>query len=214
MNSANNRPRYRNDLQLFGEVFSTLAGVDVDSLNVLHSDGSAPFQFTNIAFPNVTGGNSAALTATLQSIANAAAATDRFIFVASNHGGADSTGSYLWCWGETKLSAASFAQICRRITCQRQAYIFGQCNSGGFIPSLAGPNRVILTGSDQGGLTYPSSDDQYDEFLLRVAQSLQNGERKFAAAFAAAKAADATGDRPQLSDSGGVGSDASLLTGP
>ncbi|MGA8326522.1 MAG: hypothetical protein WB757_10620 [Candidatus Cybelea sp.] len=214
MNSDNNHPRYANDLQLFGDFLSTMDGVDVDTLKVLHSDGSASFQFTNIAFPNVTGGTSSSLTTTLQSIANAATATDRFVFVASNHGGVDSTGSYLWCWGETKFSAASFALICSRIACQRQAYIFGQCNSGGFIAGLAGRPRVILTGTDPAGVTHPSNGDQYDEFLLRVAESMKNGKRKFADIFAAAKAADTASDNPQLSDSGGVGSDATLLTGP
>ena len=214
MDADHNFQRYANDLQLFGDFFSTTNGVDVGTLSVLHSDGSQSFRFSNIAFPNVSGGTAPSLATALQSVANAAAPTDRFVFVASNHGGVDSTGSFLWCWDATKFSAASFAQICRRIACTRQAYIFGQCNSGGFIPGLAAPNRVILTGTDQTGLTHPSGDDQHDEFLLRIVESLNKGERRFATAFNAAKAADTVGDRPQLSDSGGVGSDATLLMGP
>jgi hypothetical protein len=214
MNQCNNKPRYRYDLLRFGDFFSTMNGVGVDTLTVLHTDGSPPFKFTNISSPSVLPGTSSDLSSTLRSIASAAAGIDRFVFVASNHGGADSTGSYLWGWNEEPIKSASFAQACSRIACQRQAYIFGQCRSGGFIPALARPNRVILTGADQGSDTHPSSDGQYDEFLLRVAESLENGERRFAAVFAAAKAADTTGDRPELSDPGGVGSDASLLVGP
>jgi hypothetical protein len=210
----NLRPRYAYDLQRYGDFFSQANGVDAGTLTVLHSDGSQSFQFTNIQSPNVIPGTSAILLATLQSIASAAATTDRLVFVASNHGGKNGTVAYLWGWGEVQITAPTFAQACNGIACRRQAYIFGQCKSGGFIPAVASASRVILTGADQNGDTYPTSDGGYDEFLLRVVEQLEKGEQQFAAVFAAAKAADATSDTPQLSDPGGVGSDASLIAGP
>jgi hypothetical protein len=213
MNSDNLYPRYFNDLQLFGDILSTLPGVDASSLTVLHSDGSPPFQFAGIPNPNVLAGTASALTSVLQGIAAAAAPTDRFILIASNHGGADGTVSYLWCWNEEKFSAPTFAQVCNPIAAQHQGYIFGQCNSGGFIPPLANGNRVVLAGSSQSGQTHQSSDQMYDEFLLRIAQSLQSGERRLASAFDAAKAADTAGDTPQFSDPGGIGTQTILLTG-
>lgn len=50
--------------------------------------------------------------------------------------------------------------------------------------------------------------------FLRVVESLENGERRFANVFAAAKATDTQKESPELSDPGGIGSDGSLLTGP
>jgi hypothetical protein len=214
MNATYNFRWYYNDLQRFGDFLSAMNGVDASTLTVLHSDGSPPFQFANIPSPNVIAGTASALSSTLQSVAAAAVADDRFIFVASNHGGRDGTASYLWCWDERPLSAPSFAQACSRIACQRQAFVFGQCNSGGFIPALARSNRVILTGADLAGSTNQSDGDRYTEFLLRVVESLENGERRFAAVFVAAKAADTKPERPQLSDPGSVGSQDSLLNGP
>jgi len=213
MNADHSYTWYYNDLNRFGKLLSTMNGVDAGTLTVLHSDGSRPFRFGTIT-PKVMAGTVSGLLSTLQSISASATTDDRFIFVASNHGGADGTVSYLWCWDEEPINAARFAQACSGLACRRQAYIFGQCYSGGFIPALAGSKRVILTGADSTSTTNPSNGEEYTEFLMRVADSLDKGERRLAYVFATAKAADAAGDRPQLSDPGGVGSDASLLNGP
>jgi hypothetical protein len=106
MNSDNLLPRYYNDLKRFGDLFSTLPGVDGTSLTVLHADGSSEFGFTGIPNPNVLAGTSAQLLGTLRGIASSAAATDRFVFVASNHGGTDTNGAYLWCWNEETVYAS------------------------------------------------------------------------------------------------------------
>lgn len=213
MNSDNVFPRYYNDLQRFGDVLSSLPGVDSTSLTVLHSDGSPPFQFAGLANPNVLDGSASALNSVLQGIASTASANDRFVFVASNHGGANGSISYLWCWNQEKVDAPSFASACAAIQAQQQGYIFGQCNSGGFIAPLQSQKRVILAGCGQASVTHQSADGLYDEFLRLVVQSLENGERRLSSAFANAKSADALGDTPQLSDPGNIGIGTLLLTG-
>jgi len=206
--------QYYNDLKRFGDFFSMLPDVDSNSLTVLHSDGSPPFIFTGVPNPTVGAGNMAGLQGALQSVAASAKTADRFVFVASNHGGIDNSLAYLWCWNSIKVYATDFAKACGAISAQRQAYVFGQCNSGGFITPLANSSRVILAGCGPNDVTYPTDDNNYDEFLLRVVENLENGERHFANVFAAAKAADTQKESPELSDPGGIGSDASLLTGP
>lgn len=206
--------QYYNDLKRFGNFFSTLPDVDSSSLSVLHSDGSPPFAFTGIPSPTVGAGNVAGLQGALQSVAASATTVDRFVFVASNHGGIDGSLAYLWCWNSAKFYAPDFAKACGAISARRQAYVFGQCSSGGFITPVASNSRVILAGCGPNGVTYPTNDNNYDEFLLRVVESLESGERQFANVFAAAKAADTQRDSPELSDPGRIGSDASLLMGP
>jgi hypothetical protein len=211
VNSSYSYPRYQNDLQRYGNLFATLPGVDGTTLTVMHADGTASFQFPNIASPTVLAATSSNLTNALGTLASSIASTDRFVFVASNHGG---KGSTLWCWNEENITAANFAQACNNITSTQQAYIFGQCYSGGFITPLAANNRVILTGSTDQQVTYATSDLKYDEFLLRVIESLEGGERCLGNVFTSAKAADTQNETPQFSDQGGLGSQVSLLSGP
>ncbi|HEX3672216.1 MAG TPA: C13 family peptidase [Candidatus Cybelea sp.] len=213
VNSSYNYARYQNDLQRYGNLFATLPGVDGSTLTVMHADGTASFQFPNIASPTVLAATSSNLTNAFGTLASSIASTDRFVFVASNHGGRDANGSTLWCWNEENVPAASFAQACNNITSTQQAYIFGECYSGGFITPLAATNRIILTGSTDSQVTYATADVSYDEFLLRVIESLEGGERCLGNVFTAAKAADTQNESPQCSDTGGLGSQVSLLSG-
>lgn len=214
MNAPNEHPRYYNDLQLFGDIISTLPGVTSGSMTVMHSDGSPQFQFKGTGAAAVLPATSACLLNAIGTLAANVSASDRFVFVASNHGGQNPAGSYLWCWNEETVAASDFATACNAIGSKQQAYIFGQCHSGGFITPLAAPNRVILTGCAADEVTYSTSDDSYDEFLLRVGQSLQAGTRRLGDVFAAAKAADTQKETPQLSDVGAIGSQDSVLYGP
>jgi hypothetical protein len=215
MSSEMNQPRFKNDLQIFGDFLSQRPGVSANSLIVLISDGSPGFTFKGIFNPRVQAAYKGLLLSTLQGIAQSAQPADRFIMVCSNHGGGPNSMAYMYDRNQDQITAADVAQACSGIQAQRQAYIFGQCYSGGFIPGLASTNRVILTAADKSSVSFQTTDEQHDEFLMRVAECLTDEqEYRLANVFAAAKDADTSKDTPQLSDPGGVGSDPTLLNGP
>jgi Peptidase C13 family len=210
---AYDSPRYVHDLQRLGDCIIKLQGAAIAQIWVLYGDGTRTFSFKQ-QHATVLPGSVANLQATFSTIAASAAPADVFIFVASNHGGPDFQGSgcRLWCWNDTStVTSGFFSRLCSSLSCRRQVFILGQCNSGGFISSLRSPVRLIMTACLDTEESYPSADGVYDEFLLRMAEAIEGGAQSFAQAFFHAKQADTRPEHPQISDDGGIANDVSIL---
>src|ERR1700722_12435682 len=133
VNSTYNHSRYKNDLQRLGNDLVQKPGCSVATMTFMCADGTDQFLLNGHA-GTVLAASRNNLQAGLATLAAAVAPEDRFIFVASNHGGQDSGTSILYCWNEESVNVADFATWCAGIRSKRQVFIFGQCYSGGFLP--------------------------------------------------------------------------------
>lgn len=210
---AYDSPRFVNDLQRLGNCIINLQGAAITRMSVLYGDGSRTFSFEQQS-ATVAPGDVVTLQSALSSIATQTTAQDVFIFVASNHGGPDYQGSgcTLWCWNDcATVTASYFSGLCSGIPCSRQIYILGQCNSGGFIPSLRSASRLVMTACEDTEESYPTADGTYDEFLLRIAEGIEGGAQNFAQVFFHAQQADTQAEHPQIADDGGIANDSTIL---
>ena len=144
-------------------------------------------------------------------------ATDRdsvFVYVVG-HGnrGFDSKGNYALADG--MISGPGFAKLLSKIDAKLITVIMTQCNSGSFIPSLSGENRIIIASVEA---TRTNSAD----FANYIIEGLRNGAT-LASAFESAMRATIewyakrglpVAEHPLLDDNGdGVGSVAPLPNG-
>jgi hypothetical protein len=216
IDADNNYPRYAADLQRLGDDFGKLPGAWVNTVTFLHADGTMQFTVSG-ASATVFSATAANLQNALGTLAALIGAGDRFVFVASNHGGLDSNNaSILYGWGADQVAAADFGAWISAIRASRQVYIFGQCNGGGFLQPVAGPTVFAMSASLATEVSYATTDLTYDEFLLRVAQALENGAGILTPSqmFASAQANDTQDEHPQFLDIGNIGGDPSIFNGP
>ncbi len=207
-------PRYKSDLQRLGAQVANKPGSSIGTMTVMHADGTSAFTFNNQSAV-VLAATRANLQSALGTLAAGVSELDRFIFIASNHGGSlDSGGARLWCWNEESVTASEFATWCSPIRSNRQVYILGQCYAGGFIPALQQKRRVVMSACRSDQVSWASKDQTFDEFLLRVAEALEGGATNFDQVFSYAQKNDTQSEEPQMSDSGGLSLDDSVLGGP
>jgi hypothetical protein len=201
VNAFLNHERYRNDLQRMGNAVITLKGASPSTTHFLLAAGGHPFE--------LSGESIVAL------VADAITEEDRFLFVASNHGGqvVRNVGPpTLWCWNEEWIVDAEFADWCSHIRSKAQVYILGQCYAGGFIPSLAAGNRLVMTACAWDEVSWATDDMQHDEFLLRVVEAIEGGRATLQDVFDYAVQHDRRSqEHPQLSDLGGLAGRRDLL---
>lgn len=201
--------RYQRDLQRLANTLTLLAGTGVLSTSILHGDGGLKF--------NILSSSVGSLPATRVNLKQAFArmatlltASDRFIFVASNHGGPSSTGARLWCWDEEFVDNSEFLEWCKPIESAMQVYVFGQCYAGGFLP-VAALNRLVLTACGPLEVSYATSDLQNDEFILRICEAIEGGASNWSEVFTHAMANDTMSEHPQISSIGAIAADSLFL---
>ena len=89
---------------------------------------------------------------------------DVFIFT-TDHGNVVNNQSILTLWYNDVITRDEFALEVNKINNARAINILmEQCFSGGFIPSLCGDNRVVMTACSSNESSYPMPDCVYDEF--------------------------------------------------
>jgi hypothetical protein len=214
VNPTCNYPRYKNDLQRVGAQLAGKPGSSIGTVTVMHADGTAAFSFNN--HPAVVlAATRANLENALGTIVANVTEQDRFIFIASNHGGAPDSGEpTLWCWNEESVTASEFAAWCSPISSKRQVYILGQCYAGGFIPVMKGATRIVMSACSADQVSWASKDQDFDEFLLRVIEALEGGATNFEQVFSYAQKNDTQSEEPQVADGSGLSLDSSILGGP
>ncbi|WP_074405757.1 MULTISPECIES: T9SS type A sorting domain-containing protein [Aquimarina] len=180
-NQGSNHIRYWNDCSF---VYSTLInkyGYDEANIYTLMSDG------TNAAVDISNGTNSnpdldgdgdndiqfSATTANITSVFNTLSGIlnedDELFIFTTDHGGVDGSGTSAWdtllyLWGET-ITDDQFAIEVNKVNAGKISIVMEQCNSGGFIDDLSGPNRVIATAAKHDELSWAGPTINTDEFV-------------------------------------------------
>lgn len=88
-----------------------------------------------------------------------------FVYI-TDHGGKSTipAGSYLDLWNFVTYYPYQLATELNKIQANTISIVMNQCNSGGFIPTLEGSNRVIMTACSADQVAYATDDFYYDEF--------------------------------------------------
>jgi hypothetical protein len=209
-----NYTRYNADSALMVQALLTVDGFSADRTTILVSDGTSVIQLPSGTL-STSVATKAGLLGALGTLADKLTSTDVLIFAATNHGGPGDAGSQksvLWCWNDEQVSSDEFASALATMTAETQVYIFGQCYSGGFITSLGGTNRLIMTACRFDEVSYATEDSSHDEFLLAVGNAILGNAKTFKDVFQAALAADTQPEHPQLSDPAGIADRTDILT--
>jgi hypothetical protein len=209
INDFCNYARYPADL---GAVLTSLGGfpgLSAASITVLSGAGGGAFKFDNVP---ITGGLASrnGLQGALATVAANAKAEDRFFFFSSNHGGQKVPGqnsSTLYCWNGETVTPEELAGWSQGIQGNFQAFVLGQCYSGGFVNALQTKKRAILTACSWSEVSWASTtmSARYDEFIYRIAEGFEGRAATLDALFAYAKKADVEKETPQYNDAGGIG---------
>ena len=200
--AGNNQSRYAADLQLIGSVLIGAAGVTIDTVDVLHADGRQTFTFNGKVLQSLLA-SKANLQKYFALAANTIRSDDNFVFVASNHGGPGNppgNGVVLYCWNDEVVSDSEFGSWCSSLLSRQQIYIFGQCNSGGFL-TIASDERLVMAACTATQKSWATADTRYDEFLLRIAEGLEMGLATYQSVFDYARQHDTREEQPEISGS-------------
>ena len=228
VDSANNWPRYLNDLTEIYWALRNVYGYPASNIYVLYANGSGPSWVT-------TSATRANLFSTFAMLQGMMGSSDELMVFVTNHGGQTVAGTNqakIWLWNYESIADWEFANQVNLLPSGAKKYFaFGQCYSGGMVDNLAGPNRHIATAS---GFNEPSwacdgNNDQgncgsyaFDEFVLHwtaalngsypnAASLLSNADTNFDTtisldeAFFYAQNWDTRSETPQRSDLGGIG---------
>ena len=206
INEFSNYARYPADLSLILSSLSGFAGLTSAQITVLSGPGGTDFQFDGNHFQSIVATKSE-LRNSIARIANTAVDNDRFLFVASNHGGqrvSGSSSSTLYCWQADTVTPAELRSWCSAVACSVQIFVMGQCYSGGFIEELSQQGRAIMTACTFNELSYASTanSERYDEFIYRIAEALVARAPTVGSVFQYAQNADREKETPQFSDGG------------
>ena len=204
-----NHERYAEDFRAILTRLRGFPGLSADTIKVLSGEGGNPFQFEGTTIYGELA-NRENLRQALASVAARAGSPDRFFFFSSNHGGKevpDQKSSSLICWGRERVTPKELANWSKDIRCNFQAFILGQCYSGGFIDDLQADKRAILAACDWDEVSWASRAMclRCDEFMYRIAEGFEGLAPTLNALFAYAKKADLEREKPQFSDPGRIG---------
>lgn len=180
-NKPNNHVRYWNDCSF---VFKTLVnkyGYDDANIYVLMSDGINPA----IDISNGTNSNldldgdsdndiqysatKANITTVFNTLSGILDEDDELFIFTTDHGGIDNSGTspqdtLLYLWNDT-ITDDELAVEVNKVNAGKIGIVMEQCNSGGFIDDLSGPNRVIATAARYDELSWAGPTINTDEFV-------------------------------------------------
>ncbi|WP_299258953.1 C13 family peptidase [uncultured Aquimarina sp.] len=180
-NTGNNHVRYWNDCSFVYKTLVDKYGYNDANIYTLMSDG------TNTAVDISNGTNSnpdldgdgdndiqfsatkANITSVFNTLSGILDEDDELFIFTTDHGGVDSAGATTWdtllyLWGET-ITDDEFAVEVNKINAGKISIVMEQCNSGGFIDDLSGPNRVIATAARHDELSWAGPTINTDEFV-------------------------------------------------
>ncbi|MBR1462352.1 MAG: T9SS type A sorting domain-containing protein [Prevotella sp.] len=86
-----------------------------------------------------------------------------FVYV-TDHGGLENGHSYLYLWDDEIMYDNEFATELNKVNAGIVITCMAQCHSGGFIDHLEASKRVIATACKKNEVSFPTTDEVYDEF--------------------------------------------------
>jgi len=211
---ADNHIRYWNDLSAMYSILRS-KGYPASHITVIYAggiakDGSMPVNYSatkaNIAtaFTNIASRTS----------------TDNDVYIMLNDHGSSLSGGHtgLCLWYET-MSDSEFATQVNKITsCKHMLIQTKQCFSGGFVDDLTKPNRVVMSSSTAGQVSWAKSTLDFGEFTYWYMSALKgsfvdgagpvnadtsgDGKVSIMEAWNYARAHDGANEIPQYEDNG------------
>ena len=179
-NRENNHTRYWNDCSAIYSVLKSYYGYTDNNIYVLMSDGTnpaadrsdgtnSPVDLDNDGIADIdysaTGSNITTVFNTLRQ--NVQSGDDVLIYVI-DHGGTNSSGSFICLWNNDQISQDEFKNEVNKITTDAHVHIvMGQCNSGGFVSEFTGRfNTTITTACKADESSWECFENSnYDEFV-------------------------------------------------
>lgn len=175
-----NHLRYWNDCSFIYKVLVNIYGFLPNNIYVLMSDGTDPGADRYLPNGNYdsspldldgNGTNDIQYSATKQNITTVfdilskkiTNEDDLFIFT-TDHGGRANNQSYLVLWNGVRLYPTELANEINKIKARNISIVMEQCYSGGFIPALDAPNRIIMTACKEDEVSW-AGPSYYDEFV-------------------------------------------------
>ncbi|MFC5047656.1 T9SS type A sorting domain-containing protein [Aquimarina hainanensis] len=180
-NQGNNHVRYWNDCSFVYKTLVNKYGYADANIYTLMSDGTNPAadisNGTN-SNPDLDGDGDndiqfsathANITSVFNTLSGILDEDDELFIFTTDHGGVDTSGATAWdtllyLWGET-INDDEFATEVNKVNAGKISIVMEQCNSGGFIDDLSGPNRVIATAARHDELSWAGPTINTDEFV-------------------------------------------------
>ena len=101
---------------------------------------------------------------------------DHLIFYVVDHGSRNEKEpliSYICLWGDdVRLYPEELSEMLKGINAGYMTLVFGQCNSGGFIPYLQADNRLVMAACRDNERSYCRLEEPYDEFVYQWTSAL------------------------------------------
>ncbi len=180
-NQGNNHVRYWNDCSFVYKTLVNKYGYADANIYTLIADGTNPaadISNGSNSNPDLDGdgdndiqfsATNANITAVFNTLSGILDDDDELFIFTTDHGGVDSSGATAWdtllyLWGET-ITDDAFALEVNKVNAGKISIVMEQCNSGGFIDDLSGPNRVIATAARHDELSWAGPTINTDEFV-------------------------------------------------
>ena len=101
---------------------------------------------------------------------------DQLVLFVVDHGGYDRDNlqsSYICLWGkDVRLYPEELSEMLKSINAGYMTLVFGQCNSGGFIPYLQADNRLVMAACQADESSFCRMEEPYDEFVYQWTSAL------------------------------------------
>ena len=194
MNSEDNHENYWYDCSFFYTTLRNVYDLPKENIKVLMSDGTDPSQdlkvfcsenlkissnldLDNDGEPDIEyAATKENLSKVFSELANTITPNDQLVLFVVDHGGYDRDNlqsSYICLWGKNvRLYPEELSEMLKSINAGYMTLVFGQCNSGGFIPYLQADNRLVMAACQADESSFCRMEEPYDEFVYQWTSAL------------------------------------------
>ena len=195
-----NHERYWNDCSLIYKILVQTYKYKPENIYVIMADGTDPgydrrkLDKTYDSSPLDLDGNGtndiqySATKSNISAVFNTLSAKltpdDNLLVFTTDHGSRVNGVSALVLWNNVLMYPSEFAAELNKVHSQNICVVMEQCYSGGFISSLEGDGRIIMTACKADEVSWSLSGSVYDEFVYHWCAALQNSYPSGAVAYA------------------------------
>ena len=194
MNSEDNHENYWYDCSFFYTTLRNVYDLPKENIKVLMSDGTDPsldlkvfcsenlkissnLDLDNDGEPDIEyAATKENLSKVFSELANTITPNDQLVLFVVDHGGYDRDSlqsSYICLWGKNvRLYPEELSEMLKSINAGYMTLVFGQCNSGGFIPCLQADNRLVMAACQADESSFCRMEEPYDEFVYQWTSAL------------------------------------------
>lgn len=177
---ANNHIRYWNDLSTMYKILRS-KGYPANHITVIYANGSKPSSSStsggtpvDTTMPVHYSATKANIAAVFSSLASQVGPNNDVYIMLNDHGCTMSGGHTGLCLWSEDMSDTEFAAEVNKITAWNQMMIqMKQCFSGGFVDDLTRANRVVMSSSTAGQVSWAKHTLDYGEFTYYYMSALK-----------------------------------------